>query len=57
MYYIKKFGLNGHLNKMGISDKAQYLLFLRGKISFVLQTIPNDIEFMEYKKALNSIRI
>lgn len=57
MYYIKKFGLDGHLNKMGISDKAQYLLSLRGKISFVLQTIPNDIEFMEYKKALNSIRI
>ena len=57
MYYIKKFGLDGHLNKMGISDKAQYLLSLRGKISFVLQTIPNDIEFMEYKKSLNSIRI
>ena len=57
MYYIKKYGLDGHLNKLEISDKEQYLLSLKGKIAFVLQTIPNDNEFIEYKKDLNSIRI
>ena len=55
LYYIKKFGLEGHLNKVGVSDKERYLLSLKGKIAFVLQTIPNDREFMEYKKFLNSI--
>ena len=57
MYFIRKFGLNGHLNKMGISDKEQYILSLNGRIAFVLQTIPNESEFMEYKNFLHSIRI
>ena len=55
VYYIGKFGLNEHLNKMGISDKAKYILSLKGKIAFVLQTVPNDVEFLEYKKHLNSL--
>ena len=57
VYYIRKFGLDGCLNKTGISDKEQYLLSLKGKIAFVLQTIPKDSEFLEYKKFLDSIRI
>ena len=52
MYYIKKFGLDEHLNKRGISDKQQYLLSIRGRLAFVLHTVPNDREFMEYKKFL-----
>ena len=55
MYFIKKFRLDEHLNKMGISDKAECVFLLKGKIALVLQTIPNDVEFMEYKKALESI--
>ena len=57
MYYIKKFGLDEHLSKIGISDKEQYLLSLNGRIAFVLQTVPNDREFMEYKKFLHSIQV
>ena len=57
VYYIRKFGLDGCLNKMGISDKERYLLSLKGRIAFVLQTIPSNCEFIEYKNFLNSIRI
>ena len=57
VYYIRKFGLDGCLNKMGISDKEQYLLSLKGRIAFVLQTVPSNCEFIEYKNFLNSIRI
>jgi len=38
------------LNKRGLTDKHQYLLSLRGRIAFVLQTVPNDQEFIEYQK-------
>ncbi len=55
MYYIRKFGLDGHLKKIGISNKEQYILSLKGRIAFVLQTIPNDGVFMEYKNFLNLI--
>ena len=57
IYYIKKFGLDEHLKRLGISDKQQYVLSLKGQIAFVLQTIPNNCEFIEYKNFLDSIRI
>ena len=57
MYYIKKFGLDEHLNKSGITDKHQYLLSLRGRIAFVLQTVPNDREFLEYQKFIAEARL
>ena len=54
MYYVKKFGIDKHLNRMGISDKEQYILSLKGRIAFVLQAIPNDREFTEYKDYFNA---
>ena len=57
IYYIKKFGLDEHLKRLGISYKQQYVLSLKGRIAFVLQTIPNNCEFIEYKNFLDSIRI
>ena len=57
MYYIKKFGLDEHLNKRGLTDKHQYLLSLRGRIAFVLQTVPNDREFLEYQKFIAEARL
>ena len=57
MYYIKKFGLDAHLNKRGIADKKQYLLSLRGRIAYVLQAIPGSREFVEYKRYLNANRL
>ena len=57
MYYIQKFGMEDHLKRMGVADKQQYVLSLRGRIAFVLQTIPNDGEFVKYKKFLDETRL
>ena len=57
LYYIRKFGLNSHLLKIGLTDKEKYLNSLNGRIAFVLQTTPNDIEFLEYKKFLKKKNI
>ena len=57
MYYIQKFGVEDHLKRMGVADKRQYILSLRGRIAFVLQTTPNDGEFVKYKKFLDETRL
>ena len=57
MHYIQKFGLDGHVSRCKISDKQQYVLSLRGRIAFVLQTTPNESEFLEYKKILAEKRL
>ena len=54
MYYIQKFGVDEHLNKLGISDKRGYIRSLKGRIAFVLQTIPNNGEFLAYRNFLNA---
>ena len=54
IYYIKKFGLDEHLKRLGISDEQQYVLSLKERIDFVHQTIPNEYEFVEYKDFLNA---
>ena len=53
VYYINKFGLDEHLKKLGETDKQKYLLSLKGRIAFVLQTTPKDKEFLEYKNLLS----
>ena len=52
MYSIKKFGLDSHLERRGISDKQKYVSSLKGRIAYVLQTVPNDREFADYKAFL-----
>ena len=54
MYYIKRFGIDSHLKKIGIVEKEQYIDSLLGRIAFVLQTIPKDDEFLEYKNLLQT---
>lgn len=54
MYYIKRFGIDSHLKKIGILEKKQYIDSLLGRIAFVLQTIPKDDEFLEYKNLLQT---
>ena len=54
MHYIKKFGIEEHLRKIGVADKQMYLNALAGRIAFVLQTIPCDKEFLEYKEFLET---
>ena len=45
LYYIKKYGLDGHLSKIGEPNKQHYLNSLKGRVAFVLQTVPDDVEF------------
>ena len=52
MYYVGKFGLDEHLKRIGDIDKQKYLLSLKGRIAFVLQTTPKDKEFLEYKSLI-----
>ena len=56
MHYIKKYGVDEHLRRLNITDKCAYLNSLRGRVAFVLQTLPNDMEFIEYKTILKSIK-
>lgn len=49
VYYIKKYGLNEHLNKLGVADAKVYLNSLLGRIMFVLQVDNNNLEFVNYK--------
>ena len=55
MYYIEKFGIESHAKNQGISDIPAYLLSLKGRIAFVLQTCPDDKEFAKYKSAIGAI--
>ena len=50
MYYVNKFGIDEHLKKIGETDKKKYLLSLQSRIAFVLQTTPDDEEFLGYKE-------
>ena len=56
IYYIKKYELKGHLNKIGAQDKQYYLNSLKGRVAFVLQTVPNDEEFLRYKEFLKNLQ-
>lgn len=56
MYYIKRFGIQSHAERQGITDVSAYLSSLRGQIAFVLQTCPQNSEFKEYKEFLQRHR-
>ncbi|MBQ2872937.1 MAG: retron St85 family RNA-directed DNA polymerase [Bacilli bacterium] len=51
IYYIKKYGLNSHMNYQKMSlPKEKYLNILLGRINFVLEVDKANKEFIEYKK-------
>ena len=53
IYYIQKYGLKSHLEKLNIETKENiYLRRLYGKITYVLQINHNDKEFKNYKKII-----
>lgn len=52
MYYLKKFGIDDHLKRTGISDKKRYIRSLEGRIAHVLQTTSDNCEFKEYRRFL-----
>lgn len=56
IYYIKKYGLKSHIDRIGIKDTKRYLNELYGRILFVLQINDNN-EFKEYKEYINKLKI
>jgi len=54
MYYIKKFGLKNHMDKVQLK-RSYYREHLLGKINFILFLNPEDKEFLEYKKQLKQL--
>lgn len=52
VYYIKKFGLYSHLERLSIDNFNGYLLSLIGKVNYVLMINDKDKEFLEYQKYL-----
>ena len=56
IYYIKKHGIDGHLSKIGEPNKQHYLNSLKGRVAFVLQTIPDEEEFLGYKEFLKNLQ-
>ena len=49
IYYIRKFGLDDHMNHVSL-EKKNYLSHLLGKINWVLYLEKDNKEFIEYKK-------
>ena len=54
IYYLKKYGIDSHLEKLNLSNKKQYLQSLQGKILYVLQINNQDKEFINYKDYINN---
>ena len=52
LFYIKKYGIDSHLEKKNIIDKNTYLNSLYGRILFVLQINKDDNEFINYKNII-----
>lgn len=51
IYYIKTYGLDSHLNRTNNNISIdEYINSLYGKILYVLQINPNDLEFIKYKE-------
>ena len=55
IYYIKKYGIDSHMERCHIVSKDTYLKSLYGKVLFVLNINPYDQEFQEYKSFLKNI--
>ena len=55
VYYIKKYGIDSHLNTIKELDKEKYLSSLLGRILYVLQIDNNNKEFIEYKEYIRGI--
>ncbi len=56
IYYIKKYGISSHINRLNISsNEKDYLKKLNGRILYVLQIDENNKEFLEYKKYIRDL--
>lgn len=56
IYYIKKFGIRNHLERTSKKmDEQKYLAELYGKVIYVLQINPDDMEFQAYRDYLKKM--
>lgn len=56
LYFIKKFGIDSHINFVGFTDgKEKYLRRLLGKAHFILHLNPKDEEIKAYIKKLKQL--
>jgi len=55
LYYINKYGLKGHMNRLNITNKTKYLESLLGRINFVLSVDNSNTEFIKYKTIINEL--
>ncbi|MBK6482333.1 MAG: RNA-directed DNA polymerase [Chitinophagaceae bacterium] len=55
LYYIKKFGLENHMQRRKIT-KSSYIEHLLGKINFILSINQEDQEFLSYKNYLIELK-
>ena len=57
IYYIKKFGLESHLNNSKYNlDQKSYINSLYGRILYVLQINDDDLEFKKYKQFIIDLK-
>ena len=53
IYYCRKFGVENHIKKADIKDTAaEYLNSLLGKVNYVLSVLPDNYDFVLYKRYL-----
>lgn len=55
MFYINKFGIKSHLEKIN-EHRENYVLHLLGKINYLLYLNPKDEEFIRYKQILHKLK-
>lgn len=55
IYYINKFGLEGHLKKINVITPELYVLKLMGRINYVLQVEKDNKEFVFYKTLIKKL--
>ncbi len=56
VYYLSQYGVREHLQKIGSAlPPQQYLARLLGRINYVLQISPDDVDFTAYKKTILTV--
>lgn len=56
IYYIKKFGLSNHLNRINQQNESKYLDSLYGKILYALSIDSTNKEFIKYKELVKNLK-